>query len=317
MRYKMSVKSWALVGMMGLVGVTGCKSDTDKVHDVAQGGVERCLAGTGPFVEISFFDKTKSNLLREACEQPLGEVTMVNRIQGKIMSGPIEWRVDKSGDGGAWILIAATWENLARAQNFRRDRDATADEFQRAEESLAAAQAELPSSGWVRIERLRNLLDLRTKTLVASDPEPTHVGDSARKHYAETLAWAKEAGKADADAEARVMVVEHLRKYRNRQLSALDAIGSQDEWLEKSISEAIKEGNKEDAAKITAELAERRENAVKDRVTVQERIDTTLGNICAELVGLTADGVTSPELLAQITAAKSATSCEAKATAEQ
>src|SRR5690606_35435577 len=118
-------------------------------------------------------------------------------------------------------------------------------------------------------------------------------------------------------AEARVMVVDHLRRYRNRQLSALDAIGSQDEWLEKSISEALKEGNKEEAAKIEAELAERRENAVKDRVIVQERIETTLSNICAELVALTDDGVSSKELRERIVAAKSATSCEVKGTAEQ
>lgn len=316
MRYNSAV-ILLLVGLFVLVGTSGCKSDEDKVRDVVQRAVDQCLEGKDTFVEITLFDRSKTSLLREGCEEPMGEVTMVNKIQAKVSTGPIEWMAEVGGAGSAWVLAKASWENVDRARLFRRESDATVDEYQRAEDALAAAQEQLPRNSWIRVERLKNLLDLRVKTLVAGDPEPTHIGDAARTYYKETLAWAEEANKPEVAAEARVMVIEHLRRYRNRQLSALDAIGSQDAWLEKSISEALKEGNKDEAEKMRVELEERQANAVNDRVVVQERIDQSLANICAEMEGLSLTGVADSDLRERISGVLESVQCGDQAKAAQ
>ncbi|MBA2663298.1 MAG: hypothetical protein H0U74_13505 [Bradymonadaceae bacterium] len=316
MRQSQPVISLLLAGVVAVVAASGCKSDEDKIKEVIARGVEDCRKGTETFVEVAVFDRTKRKLLREACAEPIGEVTMRTEWAGVLKTGPIEWQAGADKETGAWVLTGATWNDMERALRFRSDTDAPRDVYERAEEALAGAQAGFEKSQWVRLERLKNLLDLRGKSRGAGDPDPASIGDAARKQLEETVAWAAENEQADVGAEARLLTIEHLRRYRSRQEMALEAIGSQDEWLIKSIESELKEGNKAEAEKIRAELKERQANAGKEREIVSTRIEAAKTNICSEMSKLTATGVTDNELRARVVDALAGANCTPPAQAK-
>lgn len=290
---------------------TGCMSQEDRVRQVVERGVERCRSAEGDFFDVTLFDGTKKTVLREACLEELAKPELRTEWTATVNTGPILWLAAIDKGTSAWVLTDAQWEDLDRARRLRSDRDAPADVLARAENYLKGAQEAFPSSHWIRLERMQNILELRAKSRAADDPEPETIGAAAQSYYEELLAYAREQGHGELAAGARVMVIEHLQTYRRRQQAGLDSIGSQDEWLEKSIQEAIKEGERQKAREIQQDLDARRARAVTDRVVLAERIAKVQANLCEEATALTATGVSNEELRARVVELRGSIACSA------
>lgn len=290
---------------------TGCMSAEDRVRQVVERGVEKCRNAQGDFFEVVLFDGSRKTVLREACLEELEKPKLPSEWTATANTGPIIWLAAIDKGTSAWVLTGAEWEDLDRARRLRLDKDAPADVLARAEDYLKKAQEAFPVSHWIRLERMRNILELRAKSRAADDPEPETIGPAAQAYYAELLAYAQENGHGELAAAARVMVIEHLQAYRRRQQAGLDSIGSQDEWLEKSIQEAIKEGEREKAREIQQDLDARRARAVTDRVVLAERIEKVQANLCEEATALTATGVSNEELRARVVELRGSIACSA------
>lgn len=313
MRTKLILSLAVAVATTSLIG---CKNDQERINLVVTRAIDDCKTGTETFYELTLFDKSKRSVLRQVCDEPMGEIEMLSEWSAKVQTGPVTWIAGHDKATSAWVVTDVQWEDLDRARRLRLDTDATPDVYELAETSLAAAQKAYPDNGWIRMERLRNLLDLRNKTRAAGEEEPWSIGPAARAHLEELVAWAGENNQADLAAEARLLAYDQLRVYRNRQLSALDAIGSQDAWTEKAIEMAIKEGRADEARERRAELEESQANAEKEREIVNARIEATSRAICDELGKLSASGVSDADLRARVTSTIESTRCTAAAQAE-
>ncbi|MFU8805257.1 MAG: hypothetical protein ACNA8W_15700, partial [Bradymonadaceae bacterium] len=266
-------EGWFLLGLACILFIPGCMSKEERAKNVIERGLEKCRDAEGDFFDVTLFDGSRQTVLREACLEPASDAELLTEWSAMVKTGPLEWVAGIDKGTSAWVLTNVQWEDLDRARRVRADRDAPADDFARAEGYFESAQEALPKNTWIRLERLRNLLDLRGKSRANDDPDPATIGPRAQAYFEELLAFAAETDQADVGAQARLMVIDHLQKYRRRQQAGLDSIGSRDEWLEKSIEEAKKEGKPEEAAEIQKDLDERRERAVTDRVVLTERLE--------------------------------------------
>ncbi len=291
--------------MIPLLGALGCTSDQEKATRVLQGAIAECQQAEAPFAEIMLFNNKKELVLRDACALPLGEVTLTDGIHAQAMQGPYVWRSSQD-DEGIWVLSGVDWPEIANAHRAVKESKPPLDVMEGGIKNLEIADAAVPNSAWIKLNRLQLLLDAEALRRRSQPAPVADIGDPARAYY--TTLTGPDSSPAIA-AEARLRVVRHLRDYVERVELGLENLGGMDDWLIKSIDEAKRAKNKADVDKYTAELKERQEQRARDQQMLEQRLVAVKAKLCEEAPKLSADGVEDEKLRDQINAAKSAVSC--------
>ena len=301
----------ALAALVALAATAGCTSQKEKATTTIKKAVEACQKddSKGAFHEVRLFDGSTEKVLKATCDNKLGEFEMLTEFTAKANTGPTVWNASVDEEMGVWVMAGAGWPTLNKALNAIDTEDPTEESMKRAEKFFAESQQEQPQSAWVRLRRLENLLNLRTKTRGKDTPNPVQIGPESQKYFEQTLAWAKENDHLDARVEARYLVVEHIRDHIDRIELGLSASGSQDEWFLKAAKQAEKDGEPDKAEEYRKELAEMQEKRKKDKKILGARKKKAKKYLCEHLAKLSPAGVDDTTLQQRVVAAKNAVDC--------
>lgn len=308
----MNAGSWAIrASVMGLMVMmaSGCMSREDRIKAVIVYEVERCREATGDLYTVKSHDGTEHQVLAELCHLEPSEVVMKTEFSGSLTTGPLEWIGGDDPESRAMVLTGVGWTEFDRAMRYRNQGTMRDDDYRSAETNLAAAQQIYPESAWVRLERLKNLLEWRREQGTEVE-DPASIGAEAREVFDELVGWAGESGRSEAGARARLMAVRHLNEYRDRQQRGIANLGSGDRRVEAAIAAAEEEGDKEAAKAYKQELEERRERRPQAQKEMEERIFLAEVEICELRDGLSVTGVEDDGLRMQINGALRALDCD-------
>lgn len=293
------------------VGLIGCKSEEEKARSALEEAVEKCrnAEGDGPWHEVEVVGGETEEILALTCQEEITDFELLDEFEAVARTGPTEWRVGRDSETRVWVPMSAEWRDLSDALSAVDQEDDSIESLEYAEERLAKAQDTVPESAFIRLTRLENLLDLRAKKRKNDKDEPWKLGDNARTYYEKTLAWAEKNDRLDVGVEARYMVVENLEDYLDYLEQAMDSLGSQDEWLEKSIKASEDQGDEEAAEETRKELEQRRADRPRKRETLEERIAATKAFLCEQLSQLSPAGVSDPDLKKMVISKKDSIDC--------
>lgn len=299
-------------GLFSALALSGCMKPEDKVKNVVMPLIEKCKASPERFFEVTLYDKSKRQVFQEACQQPAAEVELTSEWGARVMTGPVEWVAGLDKASGAWTLNEVSWEAFDRVKRMRDASELDAEAMEQVEKGLAKSQQELPSSAWLRLERMQNLLNMRQKTRTFQEARPISIGERGEAYMTELEAWSKQEKRPEVLVEARLKVIAHLQHYRGRQESAVESVGAQDEWLERSIQVSLKEGNKAAAEAAKKELEDKRSRAGQERELLLQRVAEAKRVICEEIGRIALEGVENAELKSQVDGARQAAACDAQ-----
>lgn len=309
---KIRARSLAVrAGLMGLVAMigAGCMSREDRIKEVIVYEIERCKEATGDLYTVKSHDGTEHQVLSELCHLEPSDVEMRTEFSGSLTTGPLEWIGGDDPETRAMVLTGVGWTEFDRAMRYRNQSTMRDDDYKSAEANLAAAQEVYPESAWVRLERLKNLLEWRAAQGREVE-DPASIGEDARAHFDELVSWASEAGEPEAGARARLMVVGYLNDYRDRQQRGIANLGSGDRRVEAAIAAAEEEGDREAAAAYKQELEERIERRPQAQKEMEERIFSAEVELCELRSGLSVTGIEDEGLRVQINGALRGVDCE-------
>lgn len=301
----------ALMGLVLLCSLgTGCTSDLEKATRVINAGIKKCKEGKDTFVKIEMFDGTKTPVLREACDLPLGKVTIKDKIHAAATQGPYTWRSGISSEGEVWVLAGADWSTMAKAKRIVDSKEPTPDDLVLAEKHLAEIQKAVPNSTWVRKHRFANLLKLRAVERRKSKTPLLDIGKTAQTYLDGLVTWAADKN-PDLAAEARLDVITYYKKYKRILESNVETLESSDgdAALETTIADAKKNKDQASVDKYTKELEERRKKRPEAIKQSKARLATLKANMCKELTKLSTNNVKDDKLNKRITAIKGSTKC--------
>lgn len=290
--------------------LVGCTSNEEKMQRIVDAELERCLEAEGPFYDVRLQDGT-DEILVDACSGEVVEARQTDEFHGVARVGPYDWLFGNDPDTGVWVLTSVSWEPMEDARKALAGQEPTPEARERAEKALGEAQEVFPDNGWIRMTRVENALALREETRKKDKETPAELAEAAEV-YETNLAWARENDKELA-ARMQLALIDHFEGYQRRVTSAVEGLGSQDDWFEAAIRDQLKEGNKEEAAKYQDDLDKMREKRPEDRARLYERLGKIFESVCGAVSGLTTDGVEDSDLTEMIETKKSSIDCSPEA----
>jgi len=290
--------------------VTGCKSPKQKATEVIEGALETCREADDDFHRVELMAGSDSTeVLAETCHEQMGEVQVEKGHSADVEVGPYTWRAGIDETNGIWVLKGVSWETLDQARNRLSRQDPGENEIERALDLLTKAQETYPKSGWIRLERLDALLRLRKKTRSLKSEDGYKLGDRVSTHLEETIDWAQSDGDRSTEVRARLQVIDFLRSFTRQIQDAKSALGSQDEYYEKSVQVAKEKGNEKEAEKYKKELEELREKRPDKRNLYDKLVKKARIEMCGHLSHLKTDGIEDGELKDRATSTKDRIDC--------
>ncbi|MFW5968875.1 MAG: hypothetical protein ACOCV2_15230, partial [Persicimonas sp.] len=249
-----------LVALFTLGALSGCTDQEEKAREALKQAAQECRNddSDGPFVSVDVGDDEEEEVLQRGCKEEFDGFEMTSDLSAKAETGPITWEARIEKETGTWKVYAADWPSLQRARRALDDDDLGKEEREYAELHFTKAQEETPESAWIRLNRLKNLLELRAETRDNRKGRPYDIGEKARTQLEETIEWAEENDDADTKAEALYLAVDYAEKYRDRATELRDSAdrdtSSLDERLEAAADEAEEEGKTEKAEEYREEI---------------------------------------------------------------
>ena len=286
----------------------GCSKTEARVLDVVTHEIEKCRASEDTFYEVKLHGDETYQVLTQTCHETISEVEMASEWRGLVTTGPVSWMAGEDSATRAFVLSNVEWPELDRALRMANNPEANAKSLAEAEKSFAAAQAEYPKSGWVRLARLDNLLKLREETRSGTEA-PETLGEEATAVIEEIDAWAKESGDLEVAAEARLKAIAYYERYITRQEGALESLGSRTPWFEAAIEQAKKDGDTKTVEEYSKELEERLAREPAEREALEVRLHRLKELRCEQSTALSVSGVEDNALRETISAKLSAITC--------
>jgi hypothetical protein len=292
-------------------GLLGCTSEKEKARKALEEAVEKCRKAEvdGPYYDVEVVGGDTEEVLARTCNNEITDFEMLDQFEARAMTGPTEWRVAKDSETTVWVPMSAEWRDLKDALSAIKESEPSQESLEYAENLLADAQETVPESSFIRLERLKNLLDLRAATRSKAQEQPWTLGEAAQSHFDETVAWAKENDQLDVAVEARLMVVQNVQDYQDYIDQAIGSLGSQDEWLEKSIKASEKQGDEEAAEATRKELEKMRADRPRKREKLENRKDATKAFLCEHVAKLSPAGVSDSQLKKRVISTKESIDC--------
>ncbi|MGM0556807.1 MAG: hypothetical protein ACQEVA_10555 [Myxococcota bacterium] len=293
------------------VGLLGCTSEKEKARKALEEAVQKCREAEvdGPYYEVDVVGGETDEVLALTCDEEITDFEMLDEFEARAMTGPTEWRVARDSETTVWVPMSAEWRDLKDALSSINESDPSQESLEYAENLLGEAQKTVPESSFIRLKRMENLLDLRAAERRDVKEEPWKLGDAAQSHFEETVSWARENDQLDLAVEARLMVVRNAQDYLDYLDQALDSLGSQDEWLEKSIKASEKQGDEEAAEATREELEQMREDRPRKREMIEGRKEATKAFLCEHVSKLSPAGVSDPQLKKMVISTKESIDC--------
>lgn len=305
-----------LVGAPSLLlcisALVGCQNDEKNARAALEEAVEACRQAEvdGPYYALDVIGEEPENVLAITCKEEITGFEMLDQFEAKAMTGPTEWRIGQDADARIWLPMSAKWRALDEAIRALDEDDPSPETRQYVEEKLASAQSVAPESSFIRIRRLENLLELRaTERRKTGTQEPWTLGQAAQSHLDETLSWATERDQDDVAAQARFMALETNLDYQGYLEMAIDSLGSQDEWLEKSIKASEKDEDFEAAQETRKELEQRRADRPRKRAQIEERMAANKAFMCERATQLNPSDVSETSFKKRISGLKQSLGC--------
>lgn len=291
--------------------LSSCTNPREQIQKELDRQIAECKKADGDFAEIEFFDGSKEQILREACDKPIEQLILEDKVTAKAKMGPYEWHIAPHPDSGRWVAAGIDWREFEDARRIYEEEDPDADTIADGLTKLASAQEALPESAWIRRAQMELVLKHRKKTRgkKGNTESLDGLGERAETYYKGHMAWAKEAKEPAEAARARLMVIDYLKDYDSFLDMALESQGSADEHLENAAKLAEKEGRPEEAEKYRKELADRQAKREKERTELIERQKKLKARACKEATELSSQGIEDDALKDQIVAAKQSTKC--------
>jgi hypothetical protein len=276
-------------------GLVACTSPDEKIRRVMTQALEKCNQTQGDFYDVPLFDGT-DEILRDTCSNPPENLKIIDEYHASVQTGPYEWLFGVNSETGVWVLSSVRWKTMTQVRQLRSDEDLPKDALERGETLLKKVQDTVPTSTWIRKERLQNILDLRHKERPSEKgPGKASLG-AADPIYQDFLAWCQQNEQAEVEVYGRTMVISYFSRYQEKIEISLDGLGSQDEWLESLIKRAVTEKDKENREKYAKELADRRIERPKIEQGLQDQLQLVQANICRETKSLSVEGIDNKDL---------------------
>lgn len=296
----------ALVGVMALLA--GCSSMEDRIENVVEHELDECKQADERFHEVTTHGGESYEVLAELCHLEPSDVEMHTDWRGSIKTGPLMWTAEEDQDDSTVYLNRVAWDELDRARSAAGSDDP--EVLEEAEEHFAEAQSQYGDSGWLRLQRLDNLLDLRAERR-SDEVGGSLVGDDVDELLAELIDWADSEDEPETAVRARLQVLNHLDDYIGGQESSIDAFGAQDNRLEAAIEHADEAGDTEEMEQYEEELQERRERRPEARAELEERIRDARTEGCDHIDELEVGDVDDDQLADRVEATVDDFDCEA------
>lgn len=295
----------------GMLVASGCKNPKKKATDLFKQTIEDCRTTESTFYEADLMagDETVE-VLSQTCKEEMGEVTVDKGIEASVEVGPYTWRAGVQQSTGIWVLEGVDWEPFHNARRRLDSSEPGEKGLKRAADQLADAQEDFPKSSWIRLKRLETLLKIRGMTRSSDSEDAYKLGDEARDYFSETLSWANSNSMPAVAAKARLQVVDHLETFVRSMQTAKDSLGSQDEHFEKTIEQAKKEGDEEEAEEYRKELEKLREKRPEKKKTYNNLIEKARTSICEQTTELDTEGIEDSSLKDRIGSAGDGIDCQ-------
>lgn len=287
--------------------VAGCTTPEEKVQRVIDTALEQCRAAEGTFADIEVIGGGTNQVLAATCDEPVGEITIVDGLRATVNVGPYTYRAGIDSQYNVWVLSQVDWEALANAQRALAGGTPRKDSRERAEERWAVAQQEYPSSTWVREQRFDNLVELR-KFERNADDDRVAMGAAVDAFLAETTTWAETPEQKAAVANMRLKLVSYQKSFARALEDSFGNLGGTDEHLEATIRQAIKDGDKESAQKYQETLDKERAERPAQIERMQREIVAARKAACAQLDAIDLNALPD-EAKSAVANVKGATKC--------
>lgn len=298
----------ALAPLALLCGVAACTPPQEKIKKVLDEHIASCKKAEGEFAQIEIFDGSTEPVLKIACDEPIEELRLEEKVRATAQTGPYEWTISTHPDSGVWVVSNLQWPVMDDARRVLEMEDPDENTLRSGAEKLAEAQEALPESDWIRRKRLGLLLALREKTRSKEGAKDlAGLGEQAQAYYAEQLEWAAE--RPEVAAQLRLQVIDYLRDYDSFLDLALESQGSGDEHLENAAKLEEKEGHKDKAAEYRAELEERKKKRAEETKQLRARKEKLRARLCKELAALSPQGIREEGLKERVAGLKSSVEC--------
>lgn len=298
-----------VTSLLLLLAATGCTSPEEKVQRVVEKALEQCRAADGVFADVEVIGGT-NEVLVATCDEPMGDITVVDGIRATVMVGPYSYRAGIDSQYGVWVLSQVDWEALADAQRALAGGTPRKDSRERAEDRWAAAQQEYPSSAWIREQRFDNLVELR-KLERNADEDRVAMGPAVDGYLTEMVAWADTPELQGTLAKMRLKLVQYHKAFAGALEDSFGNLGSADEHFEATIRQALKDNDKETAAKYQESLDQERAERPAKIARMQQEIVAARKAACAQL-----DAINPAELPDEVREVAQATKNNTKCTAD-
>ncbi len=310
---KGQLRRWVAIGCgLALVIVTAvaCSSVEDRIENVVTHELEECKQTDDLFHTVRTREGSSFEILAELCHLEPSEVEMTNEWRGTIRTGPLVWLAEEDEGERAVLLRRVAWDELDRAQSYADRDNPSVEDLEAGEEAFATAQEQYGESGWLRLQRLNNLLRLSAEDM-STESDSTLVGSDAEAYLEELVEWADgQDGEGETVAKARLAVIDHVDGYIASQQRSIDTLGSRDDRLEAAADHAEDEGDMESARDYRAELEERREERPEVRERLEERIKLARHEACGYVDDLNVDNVSDDDLRTRVSSTMRNYDCE-------
>jgi hypothetical protein len=290
---------------------SGCKNPKKKAKDLFKQTIEDCRTTESTFYEADLMagDETVE-VLSQTCKEEMGKITVNKGIEASLDVGPYTWKAGVQQSTGIWVLKGVDWESFQTARRRLDSSEPGEKGLKRAADLLADAQEEFPKSSWLRLKRLETLLKIRAKTRSSEGEDAHKLGEDARDYFSETLSWANSNSKPAVAAQARLQAIDHLKTFARSMQNAKDSLGSQDEHFEKTIEQAEKEGDEEEAEEYRKELEQLREKRPDKKKTYNNLIEQARTSICKQTNEFDTEGIEDSSLKDRIGSADEGIDCQ-------
>lgn len=306
------------------LALSACASDDKQIEQKVALELESCRKAEGEFYEVRFESGKPYQMYRFACEAPVTDITVTEKINGDARVGPYEFKLRKNVSDSRWYLSQVRWPALDKARNVFTFDSISDSDYMEADKALAEAEAQAPKLAEIKERRLEIALVLRKKANKQDEPMAQRATlGPAQSYYNQALAAAKEHGDSNLEARLRVMALDYLNAFREKAEENSTPSESAAEWeaaaikaVQNDADEAKKKGDTATYDKKMAEIEQRKKEA-EQNVVKREKAAAEMAEMakllkaeqCKEISAAKGLAPTDTELRNELTSALGAVTC--------
>lgn len=320
---RLSRALWPLTAAAMALTLAACGGDETVIKNKIQMELDACKASTEPLYPMKTGAGDPYPVIKEFCEQPIGEFGITEQIYATVPVGPYKFKLRKNTSDGRWHLNQVSWPEMDDVRNTLTWDTISDSDYQAILKKLATAEGQAPKLEEIKETRLDILLKLRRKAKKDDDPDPGSLGKEGEAYYKAALAAASEQDNPNLAAKLRLRVIQYYDGYRqiaedystpNEQgteyeAAAIKALQIEVEEAEKKGDEALKAKKEADIEERKKEMAANIEQRVKDAERMGKLAVMLKARECSEIQAIRTVNPRDAAIQAQVADVGSLVNC--------